>query len=76
MQEAFGLSYTRMCACKALGCANRSDFGAKDPLRKQFDAKLPPKDRILEHVSSSQQYHTSCTSAFHAPTMGHIWVTR
>ena len=31
MQEAFGLSYTRMCAFRALCCANRLDFGAKDP---------------------------------------------
>lgn len=76
VQEAFGLSYTRMCAFRALCCANRPDFGAKDPLRKCFGAKLPSKDRILGHVPSSQHYRTSRTSAFHALAMGYIWATR
>lgn len=76
MQEAFGLSYTRMCAFRALCCANRLDFGAKDPLWKWFGAKLPSKDRILGYVPSSQHYRTSCTSASHALAMGYIWTTR
>lgn len=76
MQEAFGLSYTRMCDFRALCCANRLDFGAKDPLRKWFGAKLPSKDRILGYVPSSQHYRTSRTSAFYALAMGYIWATR